>query len=295
MIDNALALSFAAALAAGACYDTGYALQALEARSVHARHALRPSLLLELVRRPRWVGATVLSLAGWPLQVFALTLAPLTLVQPTLALGLLLLLFLGARLLGEHVGRREVTAVLAIVAGVGVVAWAAPGRPPAVEPGLGLAVALAILGALTLAPYLLGARRRSGSLLLVLGAAAADGAAAFMAKLVADGLVAGRSLEALAWAVATGLAVSLGVLSEMTALQRTPATRVAPGVLVAQISIPVALAPLVGGENWGATPLGGAVLVAGLLAVAAGVGILGRSHAVADVIGGARGERSGAG
>ena len=81
-----------------------------------------------LVRRPLWVGATALSLLGWPLQIIALAHAPLTLVQPVLALGLLLLLFLGVRILGEHVGPREIAAVVLIIASVGVFAWAAPRR-----------------------------------------------------------------------------------------------------------------------------------------------------------------------
>ena len=76
------------------------------------------SLIGQLVRNVRWLGATALSLLGWPLQVLALSLAPLALVQPTLALGLLLLLFLGARVLGEPVGRRELVAVALVIAGI---------------------------------------------------------------------------------------------------------------------------------------------------------------------------------
>lgn len=292
MIEGQPALSAAAALTAAVCYDTGYVLQAMEARHVPGAHALRPSLLGELLKRPRWVAATLLAVVGWPLQILALALAPLSLVQPVLALGLVWLLFLASRLLGEHVGRREMAGVLLIVVGVGLAGWAAPARPPAVQPTAPLIAALAVLGALTLSPYLLGARRRKGSFLLILGAAAAEGAIAFLAKIVSDGLVEGRWLEAGAWALATVTVVLLGIVSEMTALQRAPATRVAPGVLVAQMLIPVTLAPLVAGEDWGATPLGGAVLGAAVVSVAVGMGILGRSSAVADVIGGARGETS---
>jgi hypothetical protein len=51
-----------------------------------------------------------------------------------------------------------------------------------------------------------------------------------------------------------------------------------------QIAIPVAFAPLVGGESWGSTPLGGAVLVVAMLGVIAGVALLASSPAVAGVI-----------
>ena len=85
-----IALGFILALVAACCYETGYALQAIEARRAPADRALRPTLVTYLLTRPLWVGATALSLLGWPLQIAALSHAPLTLVQPVLALGLLL-------------------------------------------------------------------------------------------------------------------------------------------------------------------------------------------------------------
>ena len=151
-MDGELALGFVLALAAACCYETGYALQAVEARRAPAERALRPSLVAHLVRRPVWLGATALSLVGWPLQIAALTEAPLTLVQPTLALGLLLLLVLGVRILGEHVGTREIVAVAMIIASVGVFAWAAPRDTGDVERGAGLVVALSVLIAVALVP-----------------------------------------------------------------------------------------------------------------------------------------------
>ena len=81
-------------------------------------HGLRTSLIARLLRRPRWLAGTALGLLGWPLQAVALLLAPLTVVQPGLAFGLILLLAVGARTLREPVGARDVAAVVAIVAGV---------------------------------------------------------------------------------------------------------------------------------------------------------------------------------
>ena len=59
---------------------------------------------------------------GWPLQVLALSLAPLVVVQPALAMGLLVLLVVAERMLGEHAGRTEHIAMGAIVVGVVCVA-----------------------------------------------------------------------------------------------------------------------------------------------------------------------------
>jgi len=69
------------------------------------------------------------------------------------------------------------------------------------------------------------------------------------------------------------------LLGELTALQSYPATRVGPVVLVMQIVIPVLLAPLVGGERWGA---GGPVLAAALVVVAGGVALLASSRAIGE-------------
>jgi drug/metabolite transporter (DMT)-like permease len=284
LIEGSLALGFALALCAACLYDTGYALQALEARRAPAEAALRPSLLVHLLRRPVWVGATLLSVAGWPLQVLALQHAPLTLVQPALALGLLLLLALGRQILGERVGRREIGAVIAIVAAVAAIAWAAPSEPGEVPRDAGLAIALGLLAAIAVLPYAMAALRHSPTALLVIGAGAADGLAAFVAKLVAEDASAGRWAAVAAWAAGAGAVVVGGLISESTALQRAAATRVAPAVLAMQIAIPVVLAPLVGGEGWGGTPLSGAVLAGALGVLLGGVIVLAGSPAVADLI-----------
>lgn len=279
-------LGFLLALAAAVCYEGGYALQALEARRAPADLALRLGLIGHLLRRRTWVLATVLTGIGWPLQVFALAHAPLTLVQPTLALGLVLLLALGARVLREPVGAREIGAVAVIIAGVALIAWAAPSEPGTVSLGAGLLAALALLSAAAVAPYLwaLAGGPEVAVLVLLLGAGAADGLVAFVARIVAQNAAEGAWLVALGCAAGVGCVWLLGFLSETTALQRARATRVAPVVLVLQVTIPVVLAPLVGGEGWGATPLGGVVLASALALVAAGTALLAGSRAVGAVI-----------
>ncbi len=285
-MDATLWLGFAFALAAACCYEVGYAIQALEARRAPASRALRPSLLGHLLGRPIWLAATALSLVGWPLQILALSQAPLTLVQPTLALGLLLLLALGVRVLGEPVGRREIVGVVVIIAAVAVIAWAGPREVGEVPRTLAPAIVLGALAAVAVAPFVasMAGSGRSPVALLIVGAGAADAVAAFVAKLVAEDASSGAWASLILWVAIVASVVLLGVISETTALQRSAATRVAPAVLVIQIAVPVVLAPLVGGESWGGTPLGGAVLVAAVAALALGVALLGSSPAVADVI-----------
>ncbi|HEV7806260.1 MAG TPA: hypothetical protein VGO80_10595, partial [Solirubrobacteraceae bacterium] len=110
------------ALAAAACFECSYVLQALEVRAVPAMTRASIGALARLAVRPVWLGSIALGLAGFGLQVLALRHAPLSLVQPLLATGLLGLLAISATVLGETVGRREGGAVVAIVAGVTLIA-----------------------------------------------------------------------------------------------------------------------------------------------------------------------------
>src|SRR4051794_16647304 len=123
---SSLLLGIAAACTASSLYNLGLALQALDAREAPDDEGLRPTLLVGLARRRRWLWGTGLNLLGWPLHAGALLLAPLTVVQPSLAFGLILLLVVGARHLDERVGAREVAAVGAILVGVALLGAVAP-------------------------------------------------------------------------------------------------------------------------------------------------------------------------
>jgi len=283
VIDGSDLAGLGVALCAAACFDGATAFQAIEARQLRS-HGMRPTLLTRLARRPRWLAATGLAIAGWPLQLVALSLAPLTLVQPTLALGIVVLLALGSRLLGERVGRREVLATLAIVAGVAGIALSAPPNSDDYSTGLDLWIVLGALAAAAALPYIAGRSSPRAGGLLVLGAGAAFAASAFVSKLLVDELSAGRIGVAAAWAAATVLAATVGLLGEMSGLQRRAAARVAPPIFVIETVVPVLCAPLLTGEDWTGTPLGGAVIAVSLAAVAGGGAALGGSRAVGTMV-----------
>jgi drug/metabolite transporter (DMT)-like permease len=264
------ALGAAAACGASCLYNVGVALQALEARTTDRGSGLRASLLRRLASRRRWLAGTFLNVLGWPLQAVALLLAPLSVVQPALAFGLLVLLAVGARRLGERVGWREVLSTLGIIAGVGALAALAPA---ASSRHAGTWTTLAVLGGLgapALAPYVLrrGARIRGGVAAAAAGLALAWSGLA--TKFVADALDHGAWGAVAAWAVLTGLASGVGLLSEMTALQRAPATRVAPLVFCVQVAVPVALAPVLAAEPLGHDAASTAATLAALAVVMGG-------------------------
>lgn len=278
-----LALGIAAAVGASVLYNTSIALQALEARGVGHEHSLRPSLLGRLARNRKWLGATAIGFAGWPLEIAALLLAPLTVVQPCIASGLILLLWLGATRLDEPLGRREVVAVGAIVAGVAGVALAAPERTTDHAGAGAMTLALAVVALPVLAPYALRPRAVAFGTLAVISAGCGYAWTAIATKLLTDELATG-ALLGLAWLATIAVSEGLALLSEMSALQRRRATHVAPAMFAVQVLVPVLLAPLVFGESWGSTPLDGAVLVASMAVAIAGTVLLAGSSAIGSVI-----------
>jgi drug/metabolite transporter (DMT)-like permease len=277
----------ALAAAAAACYDGAVALQAVEARAVpHDRGAA--GLLRSLLRRPRWVAATALAALGWPLQIAALALAPLTVVQATLAIGLVLLLALGMRLLHEPARPKDLVAAAAIAAGVGILAWAAPEPSHLHTVGVALAVVLGTLALLTVAPWLARGRIRSGWMLIV-AAGCGNAASGLTSKLLADEFSGGSLAPAIGWAALSAVLAATALSDEMAALQRVGAARVAAGAFALQVAVPVACAPLLTGEHWGATPLGGGAILAGLVLVLGGSMRLGTARAVSRLVSGAHG------
>ena len=283
-----LALGIVAAVLASLLYNTSIALQALEAREVPGEHGLRPSLLGRLLRNRRWLGATALGLLGWPFEIAALLLAPLTVVQPCIASGLVLLLWLGATRLGERPGPREFLAVAAIVGGIAGVAWAAPDRSTDHAGAGAIALALVLIALPLLAPYALRrplARNvhRLG-LLATISAGFGYAWTAIASKLLTDELAAGTLLLAALWLVTAAASEGLALLSEMSAVQRRPATHVAPMMFAVQVLVPVLLAPLIFNESWAGTPLGGAALLAFVALALAGTVLLAGSKAVAAVM-----------
>lgn len=277
-------LGIIAAVGASCLYNTSIALQALQVRDVHHEHSLRVSLIGKLVRNKRWLGATALGLIGWPLEIVALLFAPLTVVQPCLASGLIVLLWLGVKRLGETPGRREYLAVAAIVAGVAGVAWAAPDRTTEHAATWAIALSLGIVAIPIVLPYLLRGRALAAGMIAVISAGCGYAWTAIASKLLTDEISEGALLVAIAWLATAVVSEGLALLSEMSALQRRPATHVAPVMFAFQVLVPVILAPLIFMEKWSGTPLDGGALVFFMLVALVGVVLLAGSKAVGAVI-----------
>lgn len=96
-------------------YNVGFVLEKRGLGHLPDVHARRIGHLVRSVASsPAWVAGFVSMLAGLALQIVALSVVPISVVQPVFVSGIVLLLVLAHLALGEHLGRRE-------WAGVGVV------------------------------------------------------------------------------------------------------------------------------------------------------------------------------
>ena len=272
-----VALGAVAAVTASALFSVGLVLQSLEASAISPGEALRLSLVRRLLRRPRWLLGGALMIVGFGFHVGALTLAPLTVVQPSLAAGLLVLLALGARMDAAPVRARELAAVGAISLGVVGVTITAPARTTAGANAVPLALALGGLAIVALLPYALAlvrGSRRAGGTLAALGAGSAYALTGLTTKLLSDGAATADWDAAAFWLVTTALAATLALVDQTMALQRRAATQVGVVIYVVPVVVPVLLAPLLVGEDWGSSPMGGVVLTLSLAVACAGTAVL---------------------
>jgi len=272
-------LGVMAALMSATLYASGVTLQAIEAAQAPDDEALHFSLLKRLITRRRWIVGTLCVIGGWVMQALALTLAPITIVQPALAVSVVVLLFIGARFFGEDIQRREKAAAAAIVIGVAGLVLASPGQSDSHAAALPLTVGMSVLAVVALAPFALRSHHRFDALVLF-GAGLAYAWTGFSTKFLADEMSDGAWSFAVLWLGATVFAAVVGLLSEMTALQHRSAIRVFPVVLVVQIVVAVLLAPLLAGESWSPDALVLVCLAVSLVVVALGTRALAGAKAV---------------
>jgi drug/metabolite transporter (DMT)-like permease len=278
-----IAAGIAAALAAAVANAMALVLQAAEARQMPAREAMHASLLRRLAHRPRWLAGTALMLGAGILQVVALALAPIAVVQPMLATSQLVLLSVARLKLGERVGRRELIGSLAIVLGLTAVVFAAP-RHSIVHINGRIVLPLTVVGTVAVVLFLVGRTHHRMQLSIVIGAGFAYSWADFASKLLANELSSAQWLGAL-WAVGVIGLGALAFLEENTALQHRPAITVAPVIGAIKVPLPVLMALWTGVETWGGHPLHIAILLFGLALVAMGAARLGGSETVARASG----------
>lgn len=273
----------AVAVVSAVLYDTGYILEKRALVQIPPLGA-NPATLIRTVSRSRlWRAGFSAMVAGLLLQVAALTMAPVSVVQPVLAAGLVALVVVGGPLLGERLGRRERSALFLVIGAVAAIAVSSrPGAHLASSVPTGSLTALAIPVALAAASAAwLGARAKAAPTLSAVSFAASAGMLyglgavaekAVAAKVVGQGIVSG-SLSSLAspypWVFV--IVTFAGMVVFQFALQRHAASMVATISNVVSSVCALAGASMVFGEMllpsgwWSLARLAGFAGVAGAL------------------------------
>jgi len=117
-----------AAVASAAAINLGYLLQHSGLGDVRVLGDGRAALLRASFRSRRWRWGQTLGIAGFAVQVAAVAIAPLSLVQAFAAGGLALSVPLASRLFGHRVTRRQAFAVGAMAAALAVLPLGLPDR-----------------------------------------------------------------------------------------------------------------------------------------------------------------------
>lgn len=272
-----------AALLASVLFNLGLALQALEARDVPRRHGLRVSLVGLLLRRPLWVLGLLLGLAGVLPQIYAFSAAPFAIVQTALTAGLVLLLYLGASRLDEHVGASAAVGVASIVTGIGLLSWGIPHRHDTHRGGLAVIAVVAAVTAVAVLPFALERIHKATTLVIITAAGAGFGATNIATKLLSDDVGLRHWPQALAWG---GVALAMGIIAtitQMTAFQASPATVVVPTTTALQTFLPIVLEPFFLHESWSTVTAYGIPLILGVVLSAVGVVLVSRTGAVSKL------------
>jgi drug/metabolite transporter (DMT)-like permease len=284
-----LAAGLIAGIVASVLFNLGIALQAIEARRAPLAESLRVSLIWDLLHRRLWVTGLGIEWLGVPLEILAFAWAPFVVVQPLLACGLLVLLAVARRLLGEMPSREAMVGVGLIIAGIALIAWGAPGEQ---DHHRGTAAVLGVMAGLILAslvPFALRGRRGDTAMTAVLGSACGFAATNVAMKLMADNISHSHWPRAVGWLVVAGLAGFGATVTGMTALQRAPATTVIPISTAVQTFLPVALEPLFLEESFRSASLEGVPLLVGLVVMLVGIVVLARTPHVSAIVAGAGG------
>jgi drug/metabolite transporter (DMT)-like permease len=254
----------------------------VEQRSTHEvpeRRALSPRLLVDLAKRPLWLAAIVVNILGNVLQIVALHLGALALVQPILVCDLIFASVFAAVLARRPPDRVMSTGVICCAAGVaGFLAIARPGgghKTVSFTAVLPLAVAFAaVVAGCLIAAY--RGPRQIRPLWLALACGIDFGVNAFLLKLIPNTLPAGFSDPLQQWPLYAAVIIGpAGFLLSQNAFQA--GTMIAPVLAIITavdplISIGVAHAWL--GETIASSPLALAGEVTSLIVMTGGIYVL---------------------
>jgi drug/metabolite transporter (DMT)-like permease len=210
-------------LAAAILFAVSSVLEQRSTKKVPGHGAVSPRLLRDLARRPAWIGAISVQVVGNVLQIVALHLGELALVQPLLVSDLLFAVLFAVLLRHRRLDR--VMAAGVVCCAGGVACFLAVARPHGGHGTVSFMAALPLI--VTLAAVLAGclgalrwSPRRARALWLALACGADFGVTAFLLKLVPDTLPQGFGHPLHQWPLYLVIIVGpLGFLLNQSAFQ----------------------------------------------------------------------------
>jgi len=113
-----VAIATVLALVTALCYAISNVLELLEAEKVPDEYSMKLGLLLRLVKKPRWLLGLGADFGGYIFHAAALGLAAVVFVEPILATGILMSLFIGSRFVHRPVLRSDWVAAAVLSGGL---------------------------------------------------------------------------------------------------------------------------------------------------------------------------------
>jgi drug/metabolite transporter (DMT)-like permease len=263
-----VSLALLGVAAAAVCSGTANVLQARAARIEPARAGLDATFLVRLMRRPGYLLALALVVAGFASSFLALRALPLFVVQAGRASSLAVTALLAVVMLRSRLSRVEIVAVVFVVAGLVLLAAGSGTQRPALVPlgtRVGLLVALVVVAVVASAATRIEPTARAG---LTLGALAGLSFAilALGARTLRSYAPQALLADPAAWAM--GGSGILGLLLAATALQRTSVVGATAPMVGTETVVGAALGMILCGDR--PAPGGATVAVLGFALVLAG-------------------------
>lgn len=220
--------------------------------TVPSDRSLHPSLLIDLLRRPKWLLGGLSMLSGFGLQAVALAFGPVALVQPIVVLELAFAIPFGILRRHRRAGLREWAGILAVMSGIAIFLLSAdPNSGVQNPPTVQWIESLVPVGAVAALCVAVGSTRRGPTRAMFLGSAAglAFGVLSVLTKAVTHLLSSDVVKAFVTWQVYLAIGVGIVALTvSQSAYQAGPLAYSMPFVGVLEPLVAVIIGDSVLGE-----------------------------------------------
>ncbi|HWE57967.1 MAG TPA: DMT family transporter [Acidimicrobiales bacterium] len=220
--------------------------------TVATEKSLSPGLLLDLLRRPKWLVGMLSMVSGFGLQAVGLAFGPVALVQPIVVLELAFAIPFGILRRHRRAGYREWAGIAAVMAGISIFLLAAnPANGVQNPPSWQWIASLVPVGGVAAVCVILGSTRQGPTRAMFLGSAAglAFGVLAVLTKTVTHLLSTDVAKAFLSWPIYLTIGVGIVALTvSQSAYQAGPLAYSMPFVGVLEPLVAVIIGDAVLGE-----------------------------------------------